>query len=100
MNGEIIGNIMIGLIAPIIIFSLAVFVFFKPKQRNVANNAAGFLLIMLSILMSGAPNFSAPGDIANNEIYKLIAVLAVLAGLFGTAICAYVAFKDQSNSKT
>ncbi|AFN77493.1 hypothetical protein PSJM300_07095 [Stutzerimonas stutzeri DSM 10701] len=97
MNGEIIGNIMIGLIAPIIIFSLAVFVFFKPKQRNVANNAAGFLLIMLSILMSGAPNFSAPGDIANNEIYKLI---AVLAGLFGTAICAYVAFKDQSNSKT
>ncbi|UBO72332.1 hypothetical protein [Aeromonas rivuli] len=97
MNTETIGNIAIGFIAPIVIFSLVVFAFLKTKQRHIANNAAGFLLIMLSIVMSGAPNFSAHGDIANNEIYKLI---AVLAGLFGTAICAYVAFKDQANSKT
>lgn len=95
MNFETIGNVAIGLVFPAVILVAVVVVFLAARRRNIAYNSVGFLLIMLSIGMSGAPNFAAPGDIANEEIYKLI---AVLAGLFGTAICACVAFKDQASS--
>lgn len=92
MSIEKIGAVMLEYVVPIIILLFIVIAFVATKQKNIAINAIGFLLIMLSIFMSGTPNFVPETSFVNCGWYK---ALAMIFGLLGTSICAIVAFKDQ-----
>ncbi|WP_274878878.1 hypothetical protein [Vibrio harveyi] len=83
---------------PLFIFGVILGVGVIAKKRNIAANSIGFLLIMLSILMSAVTTFSTPeipNNLALSDEYKLV---GFVCGLVGTAVCAFVAFHDQAKS--
>jgi len=97
---EIIGHDILGYGVPVVVVCLILFVYSKTRQRNIAYNSIGFLLIMLSITIGATPGFvetSNPEHFLLGDFYKF---LGVISGLLGTAICAVVAFKDQAQSNT
>lgn len=94
MEIEKIGEMALGSIVPVVIVFFIFAAHFKIKNRNIAHNCVGFLLIMLSIVMSGATNLYSAESIYHHTMYKFF---AIIAGMFGTAICAIIAFKEQAN---
>ncbi|MBY8170046.1 hypothetical protein KW503_02820 [Vibrio fluvialis] len=93
------GDYLGAFFLPVVCLILIVGVYFYTKKKSIAFNCIGFLLLLLSISIGAVATFadpSIPNNFARSDTYKLI---GFIAGMFGTLICAIVAFRDQAKPK-
>ncbi|MBY7730175.1 hypothetical protein JHW46_07380 [Vibrio splendidus] len=97
-NADLLGAYLGTWFFPLFVFGLILSVGVSAKKKNIAANSIGFLLIMLSILMSAITTFATPeipNNVALSDEYKFV---GYVCGLVGTAVCAFIAFRDQAKS--
>jgi hypothetical protein len=95
-NINLAGDYLGTYFVPFFVFICIIVVILFTRKKNIAFNCVGFLLIMLSIVMSGISTFadpSIPNNFATSDFYKFF---GVVAGMLGTGICAFVAFQNQA----